>query len=184
MPCQWLSVLLTPAPESFKAATNSSWGVTGLYNLQKKTFSFHFSSIYWQKRIKAQLANKQWELLAISECNSTGHSLPAGWLRPDVQQADPSAVTCVVKLHLHLWYKISETTKLTVKHICCFVHKGTLSGGNQCSKLLVWAGLNNFRPSLSTWHISSNSKCSLRTTTGPARLLGGLPGQKFNKLTL
>lgn len=79
----------------------------------------------------------------------------------------PQLFICVVKLNLHLWHKISGTTRLTVKYICCFVHKGTLSGGNQCSKLLVWAGLNNFRPSLSIWLISSNSKCSLITTGQP-----------------
>lgn len=36
--------------------------------------------VYWQKRIKAQLARKQWGLLAISAI-STAHSLPSGWLR-------------------------------------------------------------------------------------------------------
>lgn len=92
MPSQLLSVpLLTCAPESFMAATNSSCGVTGLHNLccLQKKFSFHISSIYWQKRIKAQLAKNKWRLLAVTALDI---AFPLDGLGPDVQQADSSAV--------------------------------------------------------------------------------------------
>lgn len=84
--------LLTCAPESFMAATNSSRGVRGPYNLcclQKKKVSFHISSIYWPKRIKAQLAKNKQRLLAVIALDT---ACPLDGLGPDVQQADSSAV--------------------------------------------------------------------------------------------
>lgn len=83
--------LLTCAPESFMAATNSSRGVRGRYNLcclQKKKLVSTFSSIYWPKRIKAQLAKNKQRLLAVIALDT---ACPLDGLGPDVTP-DSSAV--------------------------------------------------------------------------------------------